>query len=266
MTTRLSQLFVIAILGTAGVATLDAQTLVDYYEFENNGTDSAGGNANGAVGANVTFTTGQIGQGAQFGTSGAGTANQIVVPQANAFDPGAGSFTMAFWAARNNVDTGNTDGIFDTLAGTNTGYQAQFVDTDIIRLRIDDVPNNDLIDSVTAITDTDMHHYAFVIDRGSDEARVYVDGLLDNLISGLNTTGALTPTQDMEIGSLNGNAATGMEGVLDELRFYDGALSAAQVAALASPAAVPEPASIAIWSLLGLGLAGVAFRFRRKAR
>ncbi len=248
------------------VATPAIGELVDHYEFENDGVDSAGGNANGNVGANVTFTTGANGQGAQFGTNGSTAARRIVVLQADAFNPGAGDFSMAFWAQRNDVDSGTSDGIFDALSGTTTGYQAQFTGGDVVRLRLDDQGGNQnaLIDSVSTITDSDFHHYTFTVDRTGEESRVYIDGQLDAIvdISGDNLVGTISPSQNLHIGGINNNNNTGMEGVLDDLQFYSGVLSADQVAALV---AVPEPTSITIWSLIGMGLAGFGYyRVRRQ--
>ena len=52
--------------------------------------DSTGGDANGIVGANVTFTAGQQGQSAAFGIIAMESDDVIEVPQANAFSPGTG--------------------------------------------------------------------------------------------------------------------------------------------------------------------------------
>ena len=102
--------------------------LVDHYEFEGDGVDSAGGDADGTVGANVTFGDGQFGQAAVFGVSSAGPDNRIEVLEVDAFHPGDRSFTMAFWVKREEADTGNGDGVFDALeiTGNGSGYQCFF--------------------------------------------------------------------------------------------------------------------------------------------
>ena len=97
--------------------------LVDHYMFEDNGVDSAGGDANGTVGANVTFGPGRLGQAAIFGTGGS-SADRITVPLADAFAPGMSDFSIAFWAKREFGDSGNPDGVLDAL--NQSGYQIIF--------------------------------------------------------------------------------------------------------------------------------------------
>jgi len=214
-------------------------TLIDHYEFEDNGDDSAGGDANGTVGANVTFDAGKISQAAVFGVSSAGSDNRIEVLKVDAFDPGAGDFTMAFWVKRDQADTTSGDGVFDALGitGNGTGYQCFFSgdpDLDHLKIRLDDVTGDyEVIKSENPLTDTTAwHHFALTVDRTNREAILYVDGVPDPPRDITILRGALSPDQMLQIGGFNNAGAKGLDGKLDDLRFYNYALSAAEVLAL----------------------------------
>ena len=220
--------------------------LVDHYEFENSGDDSAGPPfADGTVGANVTFTTGIFGQAASFPGTTSGNADRIVVPQADAFDPGSGDFTVAFFTQRNNPNANVFNGAFDALNGTGTGYQGFFLDNaanNAFRLRVDDDAGNFvLLDTSAAFDDTDFHHVALVVDRTADEALFYVDGMPETPLNIAALTGAISPDQPLWIGNSN---TLSIDGSLDDLRFFNAALSADEISALI---AVPEPSSLLLW-------------------
>ncbi len=211
---------------------------VDWYELENNGLDSAGGDANGTLGGNVTFAAGEIGQAAVFGVSAAGSANLIEVPHSNAFDPGQEDFTIAFWVKRDQADTTDADGVFDALASTGVGYQCNFrdgIDPNIIAFRLDDSGGSYvLIKAQNPMPDTtEFHHYALTVDRGNDQAVIYVDGVADPPVDISTLSGSISPDQKLQIGGLNDNSNNGLDGRLDDLRFYDRKLEESEVQALA---------------------------------
>lgn len=211
---------------------------VDRYELDGNGVDSAGGDANGVVGASVTFTTGEIGQAAAFGASGSGSASRIEVPRAAAFDPGSGDFTIAFWVKRDQADTDTADGVFDALSGTGAGYQCNFrasSDLDKIAFRLDDdLGAYVLVMAQNPMPDTTaFHHYALTVDRSSAQAVIWVDGVADPPVSLSVLSGSITPDQNLHVGGLNDDASIGLDGRLDDLRFYDRELEATEVQALA---------------------------------
>ena len=70
-------------------------------------------------------------------------------------------------------------------------------------------------------------------------------------------TGAGTPT------TIGGRVDGWFNGQIDEVKIFDIALSQQQIMdAMQAPVSnvVPEPTSIAIWTLIGLGLAGFGYR------
>ena len=61
------------------------------------------------------------------------------------------------------------------------------------------------------------------------------------------------------------NGGRQFDGLVDDVQIYNHTLTFDELDALVNPAAVPEPASVAIWSAIGLGLLGFGF-WRRKKR
>ncbi len=213
--------------------------VIDHYELENNGSDSAGGDANGSVGANVTFAPGRFGQAAVFGVSSAGVDNRIEVPQVDAFDPGERDFTMAFWVKRDQVDTTSGDGVFDALdiTGNGSGYQCFFSggdQLDHLKIRLDDVTGDykDIVSQNPLTDTTEWHHLALTVDRTNRLAVIYVDGIPDSPVNITILRGALSPSQKLQIGGFNNAGAKGLDGKLDDLRFYNYKLEEAEVVAL----------------------------------
>ena len=121
------------------------------------------------------------------------------------------------------------------------------------------------------ITDDTWHHVAYTFPASSpnDLIKVYVDGILLTGTGGNGVTINTGSSSDVFIGTQNGSGAR-YEGLLDDIRIYDHALSASEVSALASmggPGA-PEPAET--FAFLGLlvaaGLGFREWRSRRKAK
>ncbi len=226
-------------LSLAAIFPFSAQgALVSYYLFEGNGS-SATGIGNGSVGASVSFAVGVDGDAMVVDVSAVAPANVISVPLAQAFDPGSGDFSIAFWVKRSQADTSNADGIFDALDGTGTGFQANFRgggDLNKMGIRLDDDSENFVlvVDPIPVADTVDWHHFAMVIDRAADVARLYRDGELAISVDISSLTGSLSPTQDLFIGGLNNGSGNGLDGALDELRFYDHALELSEVEALAT--------------------------------
>ncbi len=211
--------------------------LVCHYQFEDDGADLVSG-ADGAVGSNVTFTAGKYTNAATFGVSGVPDDDVISIPQGKAFAPGRADFTMAFWVKRAQADTADADGIFDALNSVGTGYMCMFrttPDMDKIGFRLDDNAGNDiLVVDPSAVTDTVVwHHFALVVSRSTDSASLYRDGILVTTVDPLGLTGAIIPDKNLDIGCINYASYLGLDGSLDDLRFYVGTLTAEEVLNLA---------------------------------
>ena len=129
------------------------------------------------------------------------------------------------------------------------------------------------------------HHVAFVVTNsdplgnngGVAYLETFVDGTSVGLTSYPGSTGNPFASIDGEliVGGHN-TANRGATGFLDDLAIFDYVLTDAEITSIAtgtvSPAdflqtdaVVPEPASVAIWSVIGLGLVGFGYyRTRRK--
>lgn len=90
-------------------------------------------------------------------------------------------------------------------------------------------PGTDVVVSTSTVDDGAFHHVAGTFD-GSD-LRIYVDGVLENTVAKTKAI-PFYDTGNFFIGSFNGTIQF-FDGVIDELRFWDSALSDGEVAASA---------------------------------
>jgi len=211
------------------------------YRFPGNARDSGTpGGGNGVVGANITCTDtgvpGGTGRAAVFAATQSSAADRITVPNANFVNFGGNNFTIAFWARRSTVD-GAAHGILDALSGTGVGWQINFTTANLVSCRIDGSTGSSTatLNSTTAITDNNWHHYAITVTRGFATGFViYIDGVAETTTgSTTGVTGNINPDQDTQIGGINNT--TGLGGQLALVQIYNTtALSAAQVAALSA--------------------------------
>jgi large repetitive protein len=84
------------------------------------------------------------------------------------------------------------------------------------------------------VTDNLWHHVALVVDDSG--GRLYVDGEVQASRAWTGTPGAVSTTTDLVIGSYPGVAAPYLPGTIDDVRLYDRALDADEVAGLHSGA------------------------------
>ena len=116
--------------------------------------------------------------------------------------------------------------------------------------------------SAILVNDGAWHQIAGVYDNAAHTAALYVDGQFQAVSPGGNVISA-TPASFLVGGITVGGTPTGFySGLVDELRIYDQALSAAQVLSDYTLAAVPEPETYAML-LAGIGLLGFVARRRR---
>lgn len=156
---------------------------------------------------------------------------------------------------------GTTDGSSFTLAGSN--LQLKVADSGTTQTLTADLSGADLSDFIQAVG---------VVDLDNNSASLYLDGEL--VASGAYAGADWAGTNDGGLGDIFGGQLGGdlagfgaFDGDIASFRFFSSALSAQDIQDLfdAQQAAVPEPASVVIWSLLGLALTGFGYRrFRRK--
>jgi len=158
-----------------------------------------------------------------------------------ALDPGSGDFSISVWSYRS-TDDGSAAGIVDALDNVGIGFQFFYQASGALRLRLDDDLGN-TVNADTAGSQLSLNtwrHLAVTVDRGNDRVRYYVDGSEVAPLGGVDisaVTGALSPDQDLWIGTLNANNPT--RGRLDDLAFFKRLLTPAEIEAITSDGGTP---------------------------
>ena len=250
---------------------VSAQTSpVSHWPGEGDANDAAGAN-HGALVDGVGFTSGKVGNGFSLD----GVDDFIRISHSPSLRPGAGSFSMDAW-----IKTAVTSGTQIVISQYECGqtcptggrslYRISVIDG-IVRLDIRDTDlggdcgNGEVCLSGNAlVADGNFHHVALVRDIEASQLRLYVDGTLD--VSAPLSAGANGPILDddgeddpLMIGAkaaitlpLTGEFF--FSGVIDEVRYWDIALSDSEVQDMV-PSAQPVPGATG----LGLGLMAALF-------
>jgi hypothetical protein len=233
--------------------------LVAHWTFdEGSGTiayDSAGNNDGTIYGA--TWTTGKLDDALIFD----GNNDYVQIPNNQSQQISTNQITVSAWI-KLNEDVGNTQRrivckqeipncswgleIFGKSYGSSTGNQIVFHDSDGSTVYYNCV-------SATHLNTGQWYHIVATDNEGA--VRIYLNGLLDTL----NNKGAGgIPSQinaPIDISKTNPDFSFFFKGLIDDVRIYDRALSAAEVAQLY---AIPEPVTFIL-----LGLGGVMLRKKR---
>lgn len=232
---------VILTLAGLSVSTGASAALIHQYTFDSGSVaiDSIG-SANGALFGGAAITGGELslnGTDAYVETLG----NHIV--------PTSGDFTVSMFAKE--TAFGGTYAELISQQGGNfyLGYDPSH------NFRVTDAH---LSTGIPFPTDGNYHNYALTLSGST--ASLYIDGSLMGTFSGLALG---TGGSDTRFGRQFDGHAEYFNGFIDDVRVYNTALSAAEIAAIANPTSpIPEPETYAMM-LAGLGLLGFMARRRK---
>lgn len=205
---------------------LSPSGLVGYYPLDTNtgiqAYDSSINN-NGSVLVNSpTWSTGKIGNALTFD----GANDYAVMPSNSAISQfGTGEFTVSVWYKSSSA----TDQflIDNKTAGTNlAGYDVFLSPSGAANFRVADGTTQHVAISPIGLSDGLWHH--LVGTRSSAGLKIYIDGTQ----AGTNTNGGafnVTNSTNMYFGSYNSTPSLPFNGSMDEVRFYNRALSATEI-------------------------------------
>ena len=197
-------------------------TPVAWYRFEQNAgqvLDSSGnGNHGTAKGGITRGVSGKHGKAFTFG----GSNGYVEVPHSSSFDFGLESLTIEFWMN----GTAKKQGILDKTGGTNYGIHFQ---TDSKNMDISIYGGTASVNvGISSVPTGSWHHIAVVVDRSTKIATSYLDGVVKKAQS-ISAVGSLTKNVPLRIGHIR-TTPSYFSGLLDEVKFYKYARTAAQIA------------------------------------
>jgi len=210
--------------GLVGHWTLDGKNLI------NNVTDSSGQGNNGHLDINTATTTkaGKIGQALLLDGN---AVVKIGDPADGSLDFGTNSFSYGLW-----VYATSSKGGFDmpmgkggSSAGVN-GYDMELGSGAWVVSLADDTQTKSGQLSAQPILNKWTHLFA-VVDRNTNIFRIYVDGTPVSAGSDISTFGDVSSTRSFYLGA-NGVGGNLFLGLIDDIRVYNRALSAEEVARL----------------------------------
>ncbi len=200
--------------------------LIAYYPFDGDYADAAG-NHDGTPTGSPGFATGKVGKALNM------TADAQYVAVAYSADLAMSTFTVAAWI--NVVDLDALRAILGTRIGGNYTFD---VKADSARIH-GDIGNgtawlNTTLDIPTAkgglLNIGEWYHVAYVIDNAAQKCFMYLNGALGSTATFSGTPMFMTSAETLGIGYCSSGEY--MHGQIDEVRIYNRALSAAEVAGL----------------------------------
>ena len=213
----------------ADAADPGTEGLVAHWPLDDDASDVAGGH-DGTISGTPDFVAGYDGQALDL-------ASAATIPQyvsvAYSEDFALNSFTVSAWVNVHDLDDlraivgtrFNSDNTFDfkvssTYVHGDIGDGSAWLNTalDISAAR------------GGVISIGDWHHVAYAIDAASGTANVYLDGVLGATVAFTGTPLLMKPDQEFRIGNCSGTEY--MNGMIDEVRLYNRALSPGEVAGL----------------------------------
>jgi hypothetical protein len=155
-------------------------------------------------------------------------SHYVEVPHAASLDMGSSDWTIDVWIKTSSTNRG---GIVrkNAIGSWQPVYDLEMQSNGRIRWLIDDSTNSASLTSTFAVNDGQWHH--IVATRNGGTIELYIDGSLDTSAAA-GTVGAVTTGDELYIGCMaDGNPPPyyGFEGVIDDVKIYNAALSLTDV-------------------------------------
>jgi hypothetical protein len=213
--------------------------LVLYLSFDNvdgdKVKDESGNGNDGTMLGGAEIVDGKVGEAIKID----GATGRVEVLDSDSLDIGAGSLTIECWLNTTSSDRHTysrivSKGNFSWTAG----YIFQLYQQGQPAISISDQSKVAIYAAAkgAAVNDGEWHHIAGVVDREKNEARVYVDGQaqeielpLGQAAAEIKAIGDITNANKLAFGSDDQNVRELVEGVYDELRIWDRALTEAEI-------------------------------------
>lgn len=212
--------------------------LVGYWKMDetSGGASDSSGNAITLTDVNtVAFTGGKFGNAGDFES----TASEYQYAADNAALSLTGSLTLAAWIKPESVTAGSYN-IIAKWDGVNESYRL-FQNGDEIRLELDSAGNYQET-TASNLTASVWYHVAGVYDSTSQTAKIYINGVeAPSSTSGTIPSSIGDDTGRFHIGAEDSTTTTAnfYDGIIDEARVYNRALSPAEIKSLYNWAAGP---------------------------
>ncbi len=207
-----------------------------------------------------------------------GTNSSAEITGNSTFSNGTGDMTWEFWVRP--TDLSGQEVLWD--GGGNTDGSSFYFDDNMVRFRAKDSGNQaNVAGDLTPFFDTNAPDFLQIVgtfDTSTETIELFIDGVSQGTDTAGGNLGTIIGNDDnglgFDQGQTGGNPGgafnnSGFAGDISIFRFSDELLSDDIIlenfeALQAAVTPVPEPASVAIWSLLGLGLMGYVYRKRHQ--
>jgi hypothetical protein len=208
-----------------GLPVQPAQAPAAYYKLDGDYTDASGHGRNGTAVGNPTFAAGQTGQAVSLD----GTGDYITIDNWQGI-LGSNPFTISLWVNSAAQD----DRTMVCWGGATNGTR---VDFRLYQGRLRVEHGNGNLQGNTVLADGQWHHTALVVTPGATlvypEVALYVDGLNDTQTTVDPDPFGTAADVPVTLGQRRTNNDRDFQGLLDEVRIFDVALSPEEVAGLA---------------------------------